>query len=140
MRILIVSDKLLLKELVQNGIIAKLPRAINCTTEIAPDFRNYDIVILWTHPGDTRDYTDLRQMGDSMGNFIYQEFPLKITYWERIIEVTDAWGKPMTMLAKEHPDYFFPSKYRELLLKQSGELMKHELLRKKKLKVNSGVH
>lgn len=122
MNILIIADRLLAKEITQNGIDSYLSIAIRAAVEIrnffnSNDLSRYDYIILWTHPEDDKDYKIIGK------RFINIRFPREIKYWRINSTLNKPWLK-MELQHKEQPDYYFPSKYKKALQVQAEELTK----------------
>jgi hypothetical protein len=114
-KILIISDFILGKELSQNGILSYLcikSRTLiqqTCSFEkIDPD--EYEMIILWTHTLDSRDYSVLMEKDDGKVRRIHFEKSLQYLTSHSNHSILNIQYE-----IKENPDYYKPSKFKKNL-------------------------
>lgn len=127
MRILIIADHLLSRELNQNGILAEMSYKLKAMIECQCSFNEeeisfFDKVVVWSHPTDANDYKQLLAKIRPEAHHI--SFPKTINY--RCFDSSSSmFWNGLKNQTKEQPDYHCPSKYEKSLRTQLKILLQN---------------
>lgn len=135
MNIAIVCDLLIKKELcwcgISNEIALKLKRDLS-TIFFCESFNiniyEHDLIILWTHENDQKDYSSIIALCKESKKFIHVHFGKSIEH--KIYNCTDTFSRANYQLS-ECPPYLAYSRHYKAIRSQIKNLLKHELLNKK---------